>query len=147
MGYVLIVSRRAGAEMNDPLTKVPTSLDTRTPGPRVEWLPLEAISCTQLNPRGEDPAELEALARSMGSPENMSLAQYPAVEEFSPGAYRVVYGARRVAAAPLAGWTHIPCYIYPPLDPLVAHHLRLCENLHRRALDPLQEAAALRVSH
>jgi hypothetical protein len=50
-----------------------------------------------------------------------------------------------VRTATVAGWTHLWCFVYPPLDPLAAHDMRLRENFHRQPLDPLAEAAALQV--
>jgi hypothetical protein len=112
--------------------------------PRFETLSLARIRVPDSALRGAPGPDLDALARSLAAGAS-ALAQCPAVEALGAGAYRLIFGARRVAAARQAGWTAIPCLVYPRLDPLVAHTLRLRENLHRAALDPLGEAAALQV--
>jgi ParB/RepB/Spo0J family partition protein len=56
--------------------------------------------------------------------------------------YRLRYGHRRLAAAKLAGHGEVPCIVRSPLaDPAVRVE-RLIENLHRKNLEPLEEAKA-----
>src|SRR4051794_40312345 len=68
----------------------------------VQIVPLARIGGRLGDPRADAGTDLEALARSMGGPGNMTLAQYPAVEQLAPGEYRVICGARRLGAARLA---------------------------------------------
>jgi hypothetical protein len=68
------------------------------------------------------------------------------VEDLGDGKYSVLAGERRIRAAHLAGWKTIECVVRPRSDPLQAHTLRLVENLHRRDLHPLDEAAALKIA-
>src|SRR5207253_4717813 len=46
----------------------------------------------------------------------------------------------------LAGWMHILCLVYPPMDPARAHILGLVENMHRLPMHPLEEISALCIS-
>lgn len=55
----------------------------------------------------------------------------------------IVYGERRSAAGTEAGLTELPC-IVREMDDDTAYDLRLIENLHREALDILDETDALR---
>jgi ParB-like chromosome segregation protein Spo0J len=90
--------------------------------------------------------DLEGLARSLGSPNEPRLAEPPVVEEMPDGRYRLCAGERRVEAARLAGWSHILCLVYPPMDPVRAHTLSLVENMHRAPMHPLEEISALCIS-
>ncbi len=91
-------------------------------------------------------AELEGLARSLGSEDDPRLAEPPVVEEMPDGSYRLCAGERRVAAARLADWKGILCLVYPPMDPARAHTLGLVENMHRVAMHPLEEISSLCIS-
>lgn len=117
------------------------------PEPRLGRVALAAVEWTQQNPRadmGDD--ELPGLAASLGAPDAALLVQLPAVEEVSPGMFRSLWGARRLQAAHAQHWLEVPCLIYPPLDPVQAHLARLAENLHRRPINPLDEALSLRIA-
>jgi len=109
-------------------------------------IPLSQIHFTRRNPRSDPGEDLEELAASLGEEEAPRLAQFPLVEQTGEDEYRVIAGERRIRAAVLRGWKNMPCVIAPPLDPLEAHALRLAENLHRRGLHPLDEAAALKIA-
>ncbi len=91
-------------------------------------------------------ADLEGLARSLGSEDQPRLAEPPIVEEMPDGTYSLCAGERRVEAARLAGWTDILCLVYPPMDPARAHTLGLVENMHRLPMHPLEEISALCIS-
>lgn len=86
------------------------------------------------------------MARSFGPSDAPRLAEPPVVEELPGGSFRLCAGERRVEAARLAGWTDIPCLVYPPMDPAHAHTLSLLENIHRAAMHPLEEISALCIS-
>lgn len=119
--------------------------------PHLARVPLVYIVFTVKNPR-QGPsawaldAELLALAASLGTEENPTLAQYPVVEEVENTKYRVLAGERRIRAALLAGWQTMPCLITNPLPPLEAHHWRVLENLHRKDVGLLDLALALKVA-
>jgi ParB/RepB/Spo0J family partition protein len=112
----------------------------------LQEIPLSAIQLTRRNPRSDPDDDLDGLAASLGSKSDPRLAQPPVVEQAGKDAYRLIAGERRVRAAKRAGWQTIPCLVRPPLDPLAAHTLRLVENLHRKDLHPLDEAAALKIA-
>jgi ParB-like chromosome segregation protein Spo0J len=97
-------------------------------------------------PHARVDADLEGLARSLGTEEEPRLAEPPLVEEMPDGGYRLCAGERRVEAARLAGWTNILCLVYPRMDPARAHTLSLVENLHRAPMHPLEEISALCIS-
>ncbi|NUM48016.1 MAG: ParB N-terminal domain-containing protein [Anaerolineales bacterium] len=114
----------------------------------VKRIPLVEILLTIKNPRQDaanDP-ELAGLAASMGHEDEPTLAQPPIVEALENGQYRTVSGERRIRAAAMAGWQTVECLVRPPLAPLVAHRLRVVENLHRKELHPLDQAVALKLA-
>lgn len=90
------------------------------------------------NVRRADADDLDALAASIRA---HGLLQPLGVARDGAG-YRVVYGNRRRAAAVRAGLRSVPCLLVeaPPAERLVA---QLVENLQRRDLNPLDQAAAL----
>jgi ParB family chromosome partitioning protein len=90
------------------------------------------------NVRRADADDLDALAASIRA---HGLLQPLGVVRDGAG-YRVVYGNRRRAAAVQAGLRSVPCLLVeaPPAERLVA---QLVENLQRRELNPLDQAAAL----
>ncbi len=120
---------------------------------RLEIIPLEALSFDPRNPRSDAAEGLEELAASMqtgGVVQPPILIPIPSPPEggTAGGAprYRVLVGERRVRAAMAAGLESLPCLVREALDPLDAHRARVVENLHRRELNPIDHATALRVS-
>jgi ParB-like chromosome segregation protein Spo0J len=109
-------------------------------------IPLDQIRFTRRNPRSNPDEDIEELAASIGAEDNPRLAQFPLVEELGEGEYRVIAGERRIRAAALRGWKNMPCMVASRLDPLEVHTLRIAENLHRKDLHPLDEAAALKIA-
>jgi ParB-like chromosome segregation protein Spo0J len=105
-----------------------------------------SIDTTDTGPDPGPDADLEGLARSLGSQDEPRLVEPPLVEEMPGGLYRLCAGERRVDAARLAGWTDIPCLVYMPMDPARAHTLSLLENMHRLPMHPLEEISALCIS-
>ncbi|HEX6288722.1 MAG TPA: ParB/RepB/Spo0J family partition protein [Herpetosiphonaceae bacterium] len=106
---------------------------------------MQAIRTTPQNPRAADTA-LDDLIASLAVESEPYLAQPPLVEHLGEREYRLIAGERRVRAVTAAGWATLACLVYPRLDPAQAHELRLIENLHRAALDALDEACALRIA-
>ena len=113
---------------------------------RLKHIPLNAIQHTARNPRSDPDADLDGLAASLGRESAPNLVQPPVVEDLGDGTYRILAGERRIRAARKAEWVMIECLVRPRTDPLVAHTLRLAENMHRRELHPLDQAAALKIA-
>ena len=109
---------------------------------RLEIIPLDAIQFDPRNPRTDGEEGLEELAASIRSGD---VVQPPTVTP-SPEGYRILVGERRVRAARLAGLEQIPCLVREVASEIQAHRLRVVENLHRRELNPIDHAAALRVA-
>lgn len=103
---------------------------------------LENIRLDVRNPRTDGEHDIEDLAASL---KGAGLVQPPIVVPDGDG-YRVLVGERRVRAARQAGLSEIACLVSQPLDPVAAHRARVAENLHRRQLNPIDHALALRVS-
>jgi predicted RNA methylase len=58
--------------------------------------------------------------------------------------YLLGFGFRRVAAAELAGWTHVRAEVLPmPADPSEVERVRAVENLQRDDLTPVEEMMAV----
>lgn len=116
-----------------------------TPHTLIEIIPLSKIDFSSSNPRSDAESDLDGIAASLGSEDNPILVNPPVVQKLPRGRYRVVAGERRLRAARQAGWSSIPCQIRE-LDAHSVHHLRVVENLHRKALNPFDEAVALKIS-
>lgn len=108
----------------------------------IEEILIAKIEFSPGNPRTDAAEGLEGMAASMG---NALLVNPPLVKKIKGGRYQVVAGERRVRAAALAGWTSIACQI-KDLNAHAAHQLRVVENLHRRDLNPFDQATALKIS-
>ena len=111
-----------------------------------QTIPLTHIRRTRANFRHDPDADLDGLAASIGTPDAPTLVQPPILEQVGDQEYTLIAGERRILAARRAGWQTIVCIVHPRLDPLQAHTLRLAENLHRKDLHPLDEAAALKIA-
>lgn len=111
----------------------------------VATLACETILSTPLNPRTEVDEDIGDLAIAMGSEDDSLLVHMPVVERVGNG-YRIVAGERRVRAARLAGHVSMQCVVHDELDPVKAMHMRLSENMHRRDVAPIDEAAALKIA-
>jgi len=112
----------------------------------VEDIELAKIDFSPGNPRTDAEADLEGMAASLGEESNPMLVNPPVVQKIPRGRYRVVAGERRVRSAQLAGWRFISCQVRDNLTAHTAHLLRVVENLHRRELNPLDQAVALKIS-
>ncbi|HLI28310.1 MAG TPA: ParB/RepB/Spo0J family partition protein [Chloroflexota bacterium] len=106
--------------------------------PRLLYLDPAALAPDPDNVRRADADDLDALAASIRT---HGLLQPLGVAREGAG-YRVVYGNRRRAAAVRAGLRRVPCLLVEasPAERLVQ---QLVENLQRRELNPLDQAAAL----
>jgi len=109
---------------------------------RIETIPLERIRLDARNPRTDGETDLDDLAASL---RGVGMVQPPVLSPDGDG-YRVLVGERRVRAARRAGLEALPCIVQAALDPIAAHRARVAENLHRRALNPIDHAAALRLA-
>lgn len=105
-------------------------------------IPLGNIRLDARNPRTDGEGSVDELAASL---RGAGLVQPPIVVAEEDG-YRVLVGERRVRAARQAGLDELPCLVSDPLDPIAAHRARVVENLHRRELNPIDHAQALRVA-
>ena len=112
----------------------------------LQTIPLAQIHHRHANPRCDPNADLDGLAASIGSEAAPTLVQPPIIEQVGEHEYSVIAGERRILAARQAGWQTILCIVHARLDPLQAYTLHLVENLHRKDLHPLDEAAALKIS-
>lgn len=106
--------------------------------PTLERVPLDKIDGADLELREdlEDP-DLEDLARSIGK---LGLIHPPRLRR-EGDRFRVVAGGRRIRATRLLGWREVPAIVDDPGGPPAAEQ-SLVENLHRRDLNPVEEAAA-----
>ena len=108
---------------------------------RVIDLPVTAIRRNPRQPRRViEPEALEELALSIAE---VGVVQ-PVIVRPLDGAYELIAGERRWRAAQKAGFTVIPAIVRPASD-VESLELALIENVVRQALNPLDEAFALKV--
>ena len=106
---------------------------------RVLFLPIASISPNPNQPRKTFAQDgLEELAASIRL---YGVLQPLSVRKTDAG-YELVSGERRLRASSLAGLSEVPC-ILVNVDDEVSSLLALIENLQRRDLDFVEEAAAL----
>ena len=106
---------------------------------RVLYLPVDGITPNPAQPRRSfEPEGLKELADSI---REHGILQPLSVRR-TPGGYELISGERRLRAARQAGLTEVPC-ILVHADGERSSVLALVENLQRRDLDFLEEAAAL----
>ncbi len=104
-------------------------------------VPLSQVVPNPRQPRATfDDAELEGLAVSI---RDMGLLQPIVIRRIADDRYELIAGERRLRASKLAGLTRIPAVVRQTDD---GDRLKeaLVENIHRVALNPLEEAAAYR---
>ncbi len=106
---------------------------------RFAELPLEAIRPNPAQPRTA--FDEEALAELVASIREVGLLQPVVVRPVGPGVYELVMGERRWRASQEAGTGTIPAIVRDTGDEAMLRDA-LLENLHRSALNPLEEAAA-----
>ncbi|HYI67103.1 MAG TPA: ParB/RepB/Spo0J family partition protein [Candidatus Limnocylindrales bacterium] len=132
MGATATIPREKSAETNGAAP---------TWKPELHDVPLDAIDVGS-NVR-TDVAGLDELAESIRS---VGILQPIRVEESGAGRYALVYGQRRLAAAREAGLQTIPALVDGKnRTGTVLVTTQLVENLQRHDLNPLEEAAGLRL--
>lgn len=101
-------------------------------------IPIDRIdpSPFQIRQEFEDIDELAAAMRHHGFTSHLWVRVHPT----APGRYQLVYGERRLRAARQAGIAVIPCEV-THYDDREMLEIGLAENLQRRDLKPLEEAA------
>lgn len=102
------------------------------------------LPITSITPNLKQPRQIfeeEALAELVHSLQEVGLLQPVVVRPTEDGAYELIMGERRWRAAQLAGFTAIPAIVRATDDDAMLLDA-LLENLHRAALNPLEEAAA-----
>lgn len=116
----------------------PTEL-ARVDGAWFAELPLDAIVPNAKQPRTVfDPDLLAELVHSI---KEVGLLQPIVVRQIADGRYELVMGERRWRASQIAGKTTVPAIVRSTADEKMLLDA-LLENLHRAALNPLEEAAA-----
>jgi hypothetical protein len=118
--------------------------DEAMPGVDVVEVALELIDEPPVERAIRQTAQDSHLAALAASLANHGLLQAPALRPTAGGRYEVVFGARRVAAGRLAGWTSLPCRILANVDDEHALVLAIAENIHRRDLSLFERVAAVR---
>jgi ParB/RepB/Spo0J family partition protein len=114
--------------------------------PELHVLVVAEIQPATQNPRSDAASDLDGLIASLASEREPYLVQPPLVERLPSGAYRLISGERRLRAVTAAGWKQIACLVQPHISPIVAHSMRVVENLHRVELHPLDSAIALKIA-
>lgn len=114
--------------------------------PELHVLAVAEIQPAAHNPRSDAASDLDGLIASLASEREPYLVQPPLVEQLQSGTYRLISGERRVRAITAAGWQQVACLVQPPISPIVAHSMRVVENLHRVELHPLDSAIALKIA-
>jgi ParB-like chromosome segregation protein Spo0J len=111
---------------------------------KLKSIPIEEIYFDSRNPRTDAAEGLDELVASMQGGE---LIVQPPILILAERGYRVLVGERRVRAAKASGAEEITCLVQEvEISAVDTHRVRLVENLHRKALSPIDYAAALRVS-
>lgn len=64
--------------------------------------------------------------------------------EDDPLTYLLVAGERRYRAASVVGLDSLPCHVYPALSQSQVLEIMFTENLHRKDLNPMEEAEGIR---
>jgi ParB family chromosome partitioning protein len=100
--------------------------------------PIEKIEPNPYQPRQDfAPSELEEMAQSVREKGILT----PLLVSKIPGGYRLIAGERRWRAAQKAGLTRVPVVV-KEVSGADALELALIENIHRKDLNPIEEAAA-----
>lgn len=147
------VSRETQATRTEPAHAGPETVDTQgtgddtvsliqVPGATFADLPLDSIHPNRKQPRIEfNEDELAELVHSIREIGVLQPVVVRPSQEDGEHSYELVMGERRWRASREAGMTSIPAIIRSTLDDDLLRDA-LLENLHRSALNPLEEAAA-----
>lgn len=114
-------------------------MDTATVAPRVEIVPIGQVKAAADNDR-EQLGDVVELSTSMVE---VGVINPLVVRELANGSYEVIAGARRLAAAEIAGLDEVPIIIRD-VDEDERLLIMAAENLQREDLSPLEEGRAYR---
>lgn len=111
--------------------------DESEPSMELEMLPVDAIRQHPDNPRKQlgDLTELTESIRANGIYQNLTVVPHP----YEDGAYTVVIGHRRLAAAKAAGVEYVPCMVVEMSERDQLRTMML-ENMQRVDLTPYEQA-------
>jgi ParB/RepB/Spo0J family partition protein len=123
-------AREVGAIAGAPAVVQPTKL---------HQVKLEDLVPSPHNKR-QDMGDLEGLAKSIAEVGMLQPIVARRIGQLEPAQYEIVFGHRRHAAAKLAGLRTVPVQVLE-LEDAQAHVARTAENVARKALDSLEEAA------
>ena len=130
-----------GKQQSQSVSRETTPELVPVPGAHFAELPVTAISPNPRQPRTNfDVGELEEL---VGSIREIGVLQPIVVRPVGEGKYELIMGERRLRATLEAGLAVIPAIVRNTEDQDLLRDA-LLENLHRSALNPLEEAAAYR---
>jgi ParB family chromosome partitioning protein len=117
---------------------IPETEDLGTGGTRFFQCPIEAIEPNPFQPRQTfEGQELEELARSVKEQGILT----PLLVSKAEKGYRLIAGERRWRAAQKAGLSRVPVVVRET-TPALSLELALIENIHRKDLNPIEEAMA-----
>lgn len=111
------------------------------PNPNIQQIPLDRLD-DPLAGAGRPPPDPDSIRPLADSIAALGLLQPPGVRPTHDGRFDIVFGRRRIAAAQLLGWTHVPCLVAPDPDADLLG-AAVAENLERQDLSPLDEARLL----
>ncbi|MFM7949350.1 MAG: ParB/RepB/Spo0J family partition protein [Actinomycetales bacterium] len=136
-----MVTKRGGLGRNlDSL--IPTPI--RAPGVAQPVAGRLEVAIETVKPNRRQPRSIfddEALQELAASIREIGILQPPVVRRIGENQYELIMGERRLRAAKLAGLTTIPVIIRETSDNELLREA-LIENIHRSALNSLEEAAA-----
>ncbi len=139
---VLIPARPSG--LGAPPTRDDATPAEGTPLPTVAGAHFAEIPVDAITPNPRQPREVfdeDAMAELVHSVREVGLLQPIVVRPTGEGRYELIMGERRWRAATEAGLPAIPAIVRDTGDDAMLRDA-LLENLHRAALNPLEEAAA-----
>jgi ParB family transcriptional regulator, chromosome partitioning protein len=117
---------------------IPDANENETPGEAYFQCPIEDIEPNPYQPRQEfDSSALEELSLSIKEKGVIT----PILVSKSGDGYKLIAGERRWRAAQKAGLDRIPVVVRET-TPIESLELALIENIHRRDLNPIEEALA-----
>lgn len=118
----------------------PRATERLPPGPRTE-LPIDRIRPNPGQPRRSfDPADLQELTESIRA-KGVLQAILVRPDPETPAHYQIVAGERRWRAAAAAGLHAVPAVIRDDLTELDVLEIAIIENVQRKDLNPVDEAA------